>query len=264
MSQPPSQPRPQSRPTSRKDPAPKLVKSAIRTLALFGVFADATRALSLGEIAARMDAPKSSCYELLQTLVHLGYIIALDGGKHYYPSRRLYELAEQINRFNPIKEKIQTQLKQLRDRTGETIIIGRLQGNSVVYTEVFDGTHTIRFTARSGDLGALHASALGKALLSTLEPTALDSLLDELDFEAFNEQTLPDKDALTANLTESRETGIYTAIGEHSTDVMALAAPVTIQGYQLAISVAGPISRVRQHADSYAMALQDTITRITS
>lgn len=257
------QPRSQSQPVIRKDAAPKLVKSAIRTLSLFAVFADAGRALSLGEVAERMEAPKSSCYELLQTLVHLGYIIALDGGRHYYPSRRLYELAEQINRFNPIKEKIETQLKQLRDRTGETVIIGRLQGNNVVYTEVFDGTHTIRFTARSGDLGALHASALGKALLSTLEPAALESLLDELAFEIFNERTLPDKEALHTNLAEGRESGIFTAIGEHSTDVMALAAPVKIQGYQLAISVAGPLSRVQENVDRYVTALQHTITQIT-
>lgn len=253
-----------SQPAARKDAAPKLVKSAIRTLSLFAVFADATRALSLAEIAERMDAPKSSCYELLQTLVHLGYVIALDGGRHYYPSRRLYELAEQINRFNPIKEKTQAHLKELRDRTGETVIIGRLQGNSAVYSEVFDGTHTIRYTARSGDVGSLHSSALGKALLATLEPESREKLLDALAFEIFNEQTLPDKEALKANLAQSRDEGIYTAIGEHSADVMALAAPVRIQGYQLAISIAGPISRVKQHANAYATALRETIALISA
>lgn len=253
-----------SQPTAKRAVAPKLVKSAIRTLSLFSVFADAGRALSLGDIAERMEAPKSSCYELLQTLTHLGYIIALDGGRHYYPSRRLYELAEQINRFNPIKEKIQAQLKQLRDRTGETVIIGRLQGSNVVFTEVFDGTHTIRYTARSGDVGAVHSSALGKALLATLETEAKDKLLDELGFESFNEQTLVDKDALKANLIQSRKDGVYTAIGEHSADVMAIAAPVKIQGYQLAISVAGPISRVQKNASAYTTALKDTITQISS
>lgn len=253
-----------SQSTGKVTVAPKLVKSAIRTLSLFSVFADAGRALSLGDIAERMDAPKSSCYELLQTLVHLGYIIALDGGRHYYPSRRLYELAEQINRFNPIKEKIQTRLKQLRDRTGETVIIGRLQGNNVVFTEVFDGTHTIRYTARSGDIGTVHSSALGKALLASLEPEAKKRLLDELAFEIFNEQTLPDKNALEANLAQGKDDGIYTAIGEHSADVMALAVPVKIQGYQLAISIAGPISRVQPKAHDYARALKETIAEIST
>lgn len=253
-----------STPVPKKETSPKLVKSAIRTLSLFAVFADANRALSLGEIADRMEAPKSSCHELLQTLVHLGYVIALDGGKHYYPSRRLYDLAEQINRFNPIKEKIQARLKRLRDLTGETVIIGRLQGNNVVYTEVFDGTHTIRYTARSGDLGVIHASALGKALLVTLEASAQEKLLDELEFELFNDNTLPDKDGLKANLADDRKNGVYTAIGEHSADVMAIAAPIKIQGHQLAISIAGPISRVQQNASPYTRALLETIEQITT
>ena len=156
----------------------KLVKSAIRTVALFNVFAEAGRPLSLGELAERMAAPKSSCYELLQTLIHLGYVIAIEEGRSYYPSNRLYEMAEQISRINPIKEKIQNELKALRNRTCETVFIGRLQGNNATYLEVFDGTHTIRYTARAGELKPVHACAVGKALLDSLEDEPRDRLID--------------------------------------------------------------------------------------
>ena len=83
---------------NKESPA-KLVKSAIRTINLFNVFAETKRPLSLSELAEKLAAPKSSCHELIQTLIHLGYIIALEGGKAYYPSRRLYEMAENINSY---------------------------------------------------------------------------------------------------------------------------------------------------------------------
>ncbi len=245
------------------DPPPKLVKSAIRTMALFEAFAEAGRPLSLGELAARMDAPKSSVYELLQTLIHLRYILIIEEGKTYYPSRRLYDIGQQIYRFNPIKEKVQKALRHLRDETGETVFIGRLQGNRVVYDEVFDGVHTIRYSASSGDLKSIHASALGKALLGALAPDARESLVKELELTRFNDATLTDPEALENNLVQCREEGVYSTVGEHLADVMAIASPVTIQGHQLAIGMAGPIPRMKANLMRYTRSLTETVETIT-
>ena len=245
-----------------KDAPQKLVKSAIRTIELFSVFAEAKRPLSLAELASRMGAPKSSCHELIQTLIHLGYIIAINEGRSYYPSRRLYEMAEQINSFNPIKEKIESELKHLRDLTGETVFIGRLHGESVVYTEVFDGTHTIRYTARSGDVKSVHASALGKALLASLDDKAQNKLIASLKLTKYNENTLTRKKALKENLAQSRRAGIYTTVGEQFPDVMGMAHPVEVQGHLLAIGLAGPIARMERNSDSYQKALMNAVANI--
>lgn len=242
----------------------KLVKSAIRTVQLFSVFAEKKRPLSLAEIAERMKAPKSSCFELIQTFIHLGYVIALDGGKTYYPSRRLFETAEQINQFNPIREKVERALKSLRDATGETIFIGRLQGNQVAYTEVFDGTHAIRFTASSGDLKAIHASALGKALLGSLDEEAQNQLIGELKLTRFSEHTITRKKDLKDSLIQSEKQGIYTTVGEDLADVMAVAVPVKIQGHQLAIGIAGPVQRMQKNLKSYSQALKGVAAAIMS
>jgi len=246
-----------------KQEAPaKLVKSAIRTVALFSVFAEAGRPLSLGELAARLEAPKSSCYELLQTLIHLGYIMAIDEGRSYYPSRRLHEVSEQINRFNPIKERIQNELKALRNLTGETVFICRLQGNKVAYLEVFEGTHAIRYTARVGDLKPIHASAAGKALLDGLDEDARDRLFAELALTRHNDNTLTEQKTLEANLAECRQQGIYTTSGENLPDVMDMAYPVKIRGRLLAIGLAGPIPRMESHFASYRGALMDTVKKV--
>ncbi len=242
----------------------KTVKSAIRTIQLFSVFAEKKCPLSLAELAASMSAPKSSCFELIQTLIQLGYIRAIDGGKSYYPSRRLFEMAEQINQFNPIKEKVENELKRLRDLTGETVFIGRFQGKQVVYSDVFEGTHAVRYTPTAGDLKAIHASALGKALLGSLDQERQGQLITELKLTRFNENTITRKKDLKENLLQSEKQGIYTTVGEHFADVMGLAIPVKIQGHQLAIGLAGPISRMQKNLKSYSQALKAVASEITA
>lgn len=240
----------------------KLVKSAVRTIALFNVFAEAKRSLSLAELSAALKAPKSSCHELLQTLAHLGYIIALDGGRNYYPSRRFYDMAEQINRFNPLKQKIQDSLRALRDATGETVFIGKLQGTEVVYSEVFDGTHTIRYTARAGDFKSIHASALGKALLGSLDEIQRNQLVGELKLKRFTEQTITSKKALLENIASGMAQGIYSTLGEHQPDVMAIAIPLPLRGQTHAVGMAGPLSRMQKRQREYVAALSQTVSKI--
>jgi len=242
----------------------KLVKSAIRTLQFFAVFAEKKRPLSLGELAEYLDAPKSSCHELIQTFIHLGYLISIDGGKSHYPSRRLFEMAQQINQFNPIKERVENELKRLRDTTGETVFIGRFQGNQVVYSDVFDGTHTVRYTATAGDLKAVHASALGKALLASLDEAVQNQLIGELKLTRFNENTITKKKELKENLLQGEKSGIHTTNGEHLADVMGLAVPVRIQGHQLAIGMAGPTPRMQKNLKSYSQALKAVAAEINS
>lgn len=240
----------------------KMVKSAIRTIQLFSVFSEKKRPLSLAELATSMDAPKSSCFELVQTLVQLGYILVIDGGKSYYPSRRLFETAEQINQFNPIKEKVESELRRLRDATGETVFIGRFQGNQVVYSDVFEGTHAVRYTPSAGDLKAMHASALGKALLGSLDEAQQNQLIAGLKLTRFNENTIIRKKDLKENLLQCEAQGIYTSVGEHLADVMALSIPTKIQGHQLAIGMAGPIQRMQKNLKSYSQALKQAAATI--
>lgn len=246
-----------------KSPKPiKQVKSAIRTMQLFGVFAQTQRPLSLAELTTLMDSPKSSCHELLQSLLSLGYILAIDGGKSYYPSRRLLETAEQICQYNPIKERIQNKLKHLRDITGETVFIGRLQGTQAAYLEVFDGTHAVRYTARSGDTKEVHASALGKALLANLDEAARERFMTELTLTKFTEHTFTKKKAFKEHLEQSMANGIFTSVGENIVEVMGIAMPLNIQGHQLAIGMAGPLSRMEKNLSGYKQALNSTIKHI--
>src|SRR3546814_17563666 len=69
-------------------------------------------------------------------------------------------------------------LEKLRDATNETAILGTRQGDRVIYLAVAEGQQTIRYMSRAGELKPIHASEIGKALL-TAAPADARAALDK-------------------------------------------------------------------------------------
>src|SRR3546814_9587506 len=67
----------------------------------------------------------------------------------------------------PSIPRLEPLLEKLRDATNETAILGTRQGDRVIYLAVAEGQQTIRYMSRAGELKPIHASAIGKALLTT-------------------------------------------------------------------------------------------------
>ncbi|MBM3558769.1 MAG: helix-turn-helix domain-containing protein, partial [Alphaproteobacteria bacterium] len=105
------------------------VKTAGRTLALFEAFRRTRAPMTLTRLAAELGAPISSCHGLVRTLTARGYLYTNERKRTIYPTKRLFEIAETIARHDPILERVGPLLAQLRDATGETVLLGRRQGD---------------------------------------------------------------------------------------------------------------------------------------
>jgi DNA-binding IclR family transcriptional regulator len=238
------------------------VKTAGRTLDLFETFARMQTPLSLSELARALNAPASSCFNLIRALQARGYLYSAQPRRQLYPTRRLFEVASAIVAGEPWMARVEPVLTQLRDQTRETIIIGKRQGDHVVYLNVIEGPQSIRYTARAGDLKPLHSSAIGKALLGTLDPAKLGDLLKQLPLERVTEATITNRSTLLANLERSRKLGYFVTTGENVADVMAVATTVQLGGDVYGIAIAGPIHRMESDLTSHVSALTTACTTI--
>lgn len=232
------------------------VKTAARTLQVFETFADCQQPLSLSELARRIDMPVSSSHALLKTLQNFGYVYVLEQRKLVYPTKRLLQVAEAIAVRDPLLETLAPIINQLRDELGETVIVGKRQTASVVYLEVIEGTHTVRYAARPGDTKPLHSSAIGKAMLGQLTPDALLTLLKRSSLPAVTGRTITDRAALIDEINRSRERGWYMTCGENVDDVAAIAVASEVYGETVGLAVAGPANRMTRELDRYTSALR--------
>src|SRR5260370_41295946 len=138
-------------------------KTARRTLQVFEAFHQRRTPLSLTELARIMKAPISSCHGIVRTLVAQGYLYNVDADQTLYPTKRLLGIAETIASNDPILRRLSVSLSHLRDVSGETLVLGKLQNNAVVYLDVVDSQQTIRYSAQPGDSQPVYFSSIGKA-----------------------------------------------------------------------------------------------------
>jgi Transcriptional regulator len=232
------------------------VKAAGRTIDLFEALVDACGPLTLTDLARRLDIPMSSCHALVRTLQSRGYLYILDERKRIYPTKRLGELAATIAKFDPVLERLGPILKNLATVTGETSIIGKHQGDHVVYLDVQEGTHTVRFRAAAGDVRPSHSSAVGKSTLSLLDDDELTRVIRRLKRSKVTEKTITDPAALRADIIASRKRGYFISRGETVIDVMGVSIAQKIGGELYAIGVAGPFPRVEANLEKYVKALR--------
>jgi IclR family transcriptional regulator, acetate operon repressor len=238
------------------------VKTAGRTVEVFETFAELQKPLSLTELGRALNAPMSSCLYLVRALENRGYLYAVGSRRQIYPTRKLFDIAQAIAGGDSWIERVEPHLKALRDSTLETVILGKRQGNRVVYLAVFEGPQTIRYSSKVGDLKPLHASSIGKALLSAMTPSELQKLLKKLPLEPATPTTLTDPKALLADLERSKKRKYSLTRGEFVPDVMAVAKPVFLGSDQYAIAIAGPLYRMAGDVHSHVEKLFETSTLI--
>jgi DNA-binding IclR family transcriptional regulator len=220
------------------------VTAVERVLDIVEAFRAARRPLSLTDLADSIRTPKSSCHAIVSTLIARGYLYTLSRPRALYPTRRLHDLTREILQHDPFIEDAMPLLEQLRDSSRETVIFGKRQGDAVVYLQVLEGPHSIRYSAAPGEIKPLHSSAIGKSLLGSLKEPELRALLHGLALPAITGATLVDRGALHDDVMKGRKLGYYVTKGENVADVWAVAASLVINGETLALAIAGPRHRM--------------------
>lgn len=238
---------------------PNVTVTAVeRVLGIFEAFGTMGRPMSLTELAERVGAPKSSVHAIVATLIQRGYLYSFSRPRALYPTRRLYDAAAELIKHDPLIERTSLLLSRLRDTSTETVILGKRQGDAVIYLQVFDGLNAIRYSARPGEFKPLHSSAMGKALLSRMPQPELTTLLNTLARPAVTRSTIVDADALLIDLADSRRRGYSLTRGENVADVWALATTITLGGETLGVTIAGPRHRIEPAADECGRLLMAT------
>jgi IclR family transcriptional regulator, acetate operon repressor len=132
---------------------------------------------------------------------------------------------------------------RLRDDLGETVNLGVLDGDRVVYLEIIESPKSMRLAARPGDRDHLHCTALGKAIAAELEPETLLSLLGDEPLQRRTDTTIVERDALQNEL--SRVAAVGYAIDEEENEVGGRCVAVVLPGLSTAaISLSAPTARL--------------------
>lgn len=143
-----------------------MVKSAQRVMEVFELFDRLQRDLSLSEIAKELKYPPSSASALLHSLVGLGYLSIDPVSRSFLPTARVTLLGSWINAAYFRDGALYRMMKDLNERTGETIILAVQTDLIVRYINVVQGTNTMRLYVQHGSIRSLANSGVGRLFLS--------------------------------------------------------------------------------------------------
>ena len=239
------------------------VTAVERVLDILEAFQTSRKPLSLTDLAEVAGIPKSSCHAIVATLIARGYLYSLTRPRALYPTRRMYDIARDIHEKDPFVERMMPLLERLRDSSRETVILGKQQGDAVIYLQVVESPHSIRYSAKPGEFKPLHSSAIGKALMGSLKEPELRTALKSLDLKAATPATLTDREALVGDILESRRRGYFLTRGENVPDVWAVSAFLTVNAQTLAVAIAGPRHRMETSVAEAAQLLLATCSFIS-
>lgn len=215
----------------------------VKAFHLLESLAETADGRGLAELAGRVGLPKPTAHRLLATLSGLGYARRSGPGR-YRLGEKVFELAcgggagRLAEAGGPVARK-------LHARTGETVNLGVLRGERVVYLLVLESRHPLRRVVAPQESDPFHCTALGRALAAHLEPERLERLLAEAKFERRTPFTLLDRARLRRILRRVRQRGYAVERDETDVGVLCVGAPILAAGRAVAaLSVSAPSARI--------------------
>lgn len=135
-------------------------------------------------------------------------------------------------------------MAQLCAELNETVNLVVLDGPDALFLDGVQSRQPLRVATRTGARLPAYATAGGKVLLAHLPYQSLCSLYPA-DLRRVTRYTLADMPALQQDLQKVRQRGYALNLGEHLTEVYAIAVPVNGDDGRpvAAITVAGPVTR---------------------
>jgi DNA-binding IclR family transcriptional regulator len=132
--------------------------------------------VTLAELAAALDAAKSSVQELTNGLLARGYLIEEEHRFHLGPAP--FILAGRANKAAALSLDHQF-VAELADALGCTVLVGVRVGDAIVFVDhVGEESPSLTFVARTQARRPLYTSAAGKTLLASVPDDEMYRLLD--------------------------------------------------------------------------------------
>ncbi len=222
------------------------IEAITRTLRVLEAF-EGRSEVSLNELAGRVSMVKSSIFRILFTLEQSGYVSKNGSGK-YSITPRFSRLAgdAQFSAASELPAIALPFMAALLRRFQETVNLGVLNGDEVLYIRVLESPHAFRLAAHAGIRSPLHSTALGKALLCRMAPAEIERILKEKTLRRHTTRTICNRATFMKDLATTLKRRYSIDNGEDSEGARCFGAAILdSEGKAIAaMSISGPAARM--------------------
>ncbi len=225
------------------------VKSALRTVEVLTAVSRAPAGLTFGEILDIMGWPRSSTYNLLQTLTLTRFLQLNEIDRRYRIGMRLWEAAQGFELGRELAHIATPFLEGANAELDETVQLAILDGIENVYIAKVEAHHHLKLISEVGSRLPAHATGLGKVLLAGLSTEEVDRRFAGAKMEQYTPQTIANLRDLHHELDVIRERGYSIDTGEYTIGVYCVAVPIRDRSDRFAAAISSSVPEARINED---------------
>ncbi len=247
-----------------------LVQTLERASFILDILGQSPQGISIKDLSDKMRLPKGTTHRLLSSLSYFGYVRQDQGTKNYFLGFKLVELGNMLLGQLDLRKEAEPFLRDLAERTKETVHLVILDGNEIVYLDKLETEpHTggLRMASRVGSRNPAHSCAVGKVLMAHLPVEALARLVEDKGLPRRTANTITDFKQLRDHMAVVRKQGYAVEDEENERGIRCVGAPIFNEAGRVvaAISVSGPAFRVTKKSvqESLKKEVMETALRIS-
>ena len=175
--------------------------------------------LSLGQIAKKVDLPRSTVQRIVNALMDENMLVAVTLNARVKLGPTILRLASNTN-FD-FSTFVRPHLEALSQSTGETVDLSMQRGNKMVFVDQIASNHRLSALSAVGEGFLMNSCANGKAALALMTNTEIEDLFTK-GLQKDTDNTITEFPSLIAEVDEIRKTHIAIDNDEHTDGISAV------------------------------------------
>ena len=189
---------------------------------------------------------KPGVYRILKTLDSGGFVVRDSERKEFSLGPALMGLGRATNNSSGLIKIVRPALREVLEKFNETVNLGVLSHGKIIYLDTIESRQRLRVTVPITMQNNVHATALGKAILSAMPAEVAFGILNETELLQRTKNTILTREELLKATQRARELGYAIDNEEDEIGFRCVAAPIlNSKNFPIAaISVTAPTSRL--------------------
>jgi DNA-binding IclR family transcriptional regulator len=242
----------------------KKVPAIVKGFKVLELLASSRIPLGVTEIAQSLEFNKSTVFNIVHTLLDLGFLDSLPENK-FRLGLKFYDLSRLAEPYAVLISKVHPFLEEVNRQTRLSVFLGLRVGQKAVIIDKVDSPRGIKVSSEIGMHIPLIAGSHGRALLSHLSDRQLVALLSEMNIRTFTSKTCTSLAQLKDEIQKTREDRFTYDDEGYLEGIRSLAIPILTgrNDFQAAVWVVGLKSQITDKMiPGYKKLLQETAAQL--
>jgi DNA-binding IclR family transcriptional regulator len=243
-------------------------QSVERALSVLSCFSQERPQLRISELVELTGLGQSTVSRLVGAMLGLGFLSLDERSGLYTAGPQIVTLAAVALNQSSVHQAGRQIAQSLAAELGLGVNLAERRGSNLFYLAHFEGADAPRSATMIGRGGPLHATGLGKALISDLDKDAVADLIGPGPYPGYTVNTITTLGDLVSDLEKVRTRGYAVELEELALRRACVAAPIRDRSGAIvaALSISGPMSAIRlpERAEVLAMRAIERADQISS